>query len=126
MRYKRNEYFRFEFELPIDATVKIIEIDGKETPAKLVKAKIKNISPHGMKLLSDLDVHLDTHKKIKAEIQVFLNEDPFSVTGNFAWQKKELHGYGYGVEIVSNKESEAMVIAELKKFSKGTAYLKKE
>ncbi len=127
MQSKRSEYFRFEFEQPIDATFKLIELNGVEKVSKLAEAKIKNLSPHGIKLLTSLNFKLEHVGTIKVEIRFSLDKDiPIVVNGIFMWQKKELDGYSYGVEIESTKESERQIIEELKKFSKQTVYLKRK
>lgn len=124
MRFKRNESFRYEFEHPIDATFKIIEINGVAKVSKPAQAKIKNISPKGIKLLSNLDVQLSRINSIKVEIHILLNTDPIVVKGSFIRQQKEIEGYSYGIEIESSEANDNVIIEELKKFSKGTVYVK--
>jgi hypothetical protein len=125
MRFKRNESFRYEFESPIDATFKIVEVNGVEKNSNEAEAKIENISPHGMKLLTNLDVQLNRINSLKAEFQVTFHSDPIVVRGKFLWQRKELQGYSYGIEIDATEENEKLIIEELKKISKGTVYVKK-
>jgi hypothetical protein len=48
------------------------------------------------------------------------------VKGIFVWQKEELKGYSYGIDIESTEESEKMIIEELKKFSRGTVYVRRK
>jgi len=122
MRYNRNESFRYEFECPKSVTFKITDVNGKKTETNLARAKIKNISPHGMRLLSDLDIKLKG--SIKADFTFSLHSTQITVKGTFVWQRKELHGYSYGIEIETTKEVEKMIVEELKQVSKGTVYIK--
>ncbi|MBB6447900.1 PilZ domain-containing protein [Bacillus benzoevorans] len=123
---RRNEYFRFEFEQPIDAIFRMIEFNGIKNISKPAAAKIKNLSPKGVKLLTSLDFHLKNDDKIIVEIHFSLDKDnPTVVRGAFIWQRKELYGYSYGVRIESSKESEKHIIEELKKFSRQTVYKRK-
>ena len=119
MRYKRNEAFRYEFGSPIAATFKIIEINGVPTETKEDQAKIKDISPHGLRLLSKLNIQLKRINSVKAEIHIFLDStQPLIVNGSFVWQRPEAQGYSYGIEIESTTEIERLIVQELKKFSK--------
>lgn len=127
MRSKRSEYFRFEFDQPIDATIRIIEVNGTEKISKPAKAKIKDLSPHGMKLLTNLNFILEYIDSLKIEIDFSLNEDsPITATGSLVWQKEEFCGYSYGIKLESTEDGEKKIIEELKKFSKQTVYIKRK
>lgn len=127
MRSKRSEYFRFEFEQPIEATLRIIEINGAEKSSKPADATIKDLSPHGMKLFTNLNFQLDYVDSIKVEVHFSLNENcPLFVSGLFVWQKKELQGFSYGIQIEATEEREKRIIEELKKYSKQKVYIKEK
>lgn len=127
MLSNRSEYFRFEFEQPIDATFRIIEVNGVEKISKLANAKIVNLSPHGIRLITSLNFELEYSNRIKLEITFSLdNNNPIVVNGVFVWQKKEIKDYSYGINIISTEESEKKIIEELKKFSKQTVYIKRK
>ena len=127
MRFRRGESFRFEFEHPLNATFRVIEVNGVGKMTHPAQAEIKNLSPHGIKLLTSLNMQLANVETIKAEIHFSMNENnPLVVKGIFVWQKEELKGYSYGIEIESTEDGEKKIIEELKKFSRGTVYVKRK
>jgi hypothetical protein len=123
---KRSEYFRFEFEQPIEATLRITEINGVQKVSKPASVQIINLSPHGIKIQTPLNFQLDHAERIKVEVRFNLDyESLLVVNGIFVWQKKKAQEFSYGIEIVSTDESEKMIIEELKKYSKQTVHVKK-
>lgn len=88
MRYKRNEPFRYIFETPIETVFKINEINGVKAETKTCSAKILNICPRGIKLLSDLGIPIIPSKVIK--------------------------GFSYGIKFEENKKNEIKLLDELK------------
>ena len=54
MKYNRNEYFRYTFEEPCDATFRLIKQQEDNAEVELSKkgaCKIIDISPNGLKIV---------------------------------------------------------------------------
>ncbi|WP_394218279.1 PilZ domain-containing protein [Halobacillus trueperi] len=111
MRYKRKDYFRYEFKKPLQAFFRIHRVGSKEVNTSKGEARIINISPQGMKLNTNLDLpHLDRHE-VKLSISFYLNEQPFHLPGTIVWKKK-VAGFNYGIYMdLDEAESKGLVEA---------------
>jgi len=126
LKYNRNEYFRYSFEKPCDATFRLIKQQegnvGVELSNKGV-CKILDISPHGLKLFSELFISIEQLHYV--ELQFTLDTNPISMVGEFIWAQRKADGYEYGVKLVGDSESEKMIISELKSRRRKEMELKK-
>lgn len=126
MKYNRNEYFRYTFGEPCDATFRLIKQRGDNTEVELSKkgaCKIIDISPNGLKMFSELFISIDQLHHV--ELNFTLDTNPISMVGEFVWSHRKAFGHEYGVKLVGDSESEKMIIGELKNRSRKEMELKK-
>ena len=114
MQYKRNEYFRYTFGEPSEASFRLIMQKEKEEAelSKKGKCYIVDISPNGVRILSDLLMDIKQLKKI--ELSFVLDEKPITIIGDLIWSQKKVSGYEYGVQFNGNQETEQLIVNELK------------
>lgn len=126
LKYNRNEYFRYTFEEPCDATFRLIKQNEGNVGVELSNkgaCKIIDISPNGLKLFSELFISIDQLHHV--ELNFTLDTNPISLVGEFVWSHRKAWGYEYGVKLVGDSESEQMIIGELKKRRRKEMELKK-
>ncbi|QUG40819.1 PilZ domain-containing protein [Psychrobacillus sp. INOP01] len=126
MKYNRNEYFRYTFGEPCDATFRLIKQRDGNAEVELSKkgvCKIIDISPNGLKMFSELFISIDQLNHV--ELNFTLDTNPISMVGEFVWSHRKAFGHEYGVKLVGDSESESMIIEELKKRSRKEMELKK-
>lgn len=126
MKYNRNEYFRYTFGEPCDATFRLIKQQVGNTEVELSKkgaCKIIDISPNGLKMFSELFISIDQLHHV--ELNFTLDTNPISMVGEFVWSHRKAFGHEYGVKLVGDSESEQMIIGELKNRSRKEMELKK-
>lgn len=115
MQYKRNEYFRYSFNEPFEATFRLIKDATDTSPEELSKkgiCQIIDISPNGLKISTEFLIAID--KLNHVEIQFTLDEAPLSRIGEFIWSHRKVGGYEYGVKLLGDIKSEQEIINELK------------
>lgn len=117
MLSSRTEGFRYEFGSPLPCTFEVTSIDGQPLESKTGEAVIINISPHGLKLGTQLDIPIDG-RKIGVRIDFVIMNERIVVQGHFVWQKRELHNYTYGIHLTISESVERTIIEELKRFTK--------
>lgn len=126
MKYNRNEYFRHTFGEPCDATFRLIKQSVGNAEVELSKkgvCKIIDISPHGLKMFSELFISIDQLHHV--ELNFTLDTNPISMVGEFVWSHRKAFGHEYGVKLVGDSESERMIIGELKNRRRKEMELKK-
>ncbi len=115
MQYKRNEYFRYTFGEPSEATFRIIKQINNESGIELSKkgkCYIVDVSPNGVRMLTDLSINIEQLKKI--ELNFVLDEQPITMIGDLVWSQKKIHGIEYGVRLNGDHDSEQLIVNELK------------
>ena len=115
MLYKRNEYFRYTFDEPCEATFRLIKDASESSPeeiSKKGKCTVIDISPHGMKMYSELFISIE--KLNHVELQFTLDETLISLIGEFVWSHRKISGYEYGVRFMDDEKGESLIISELK------------
>ncbi|WP_391120418.1 PilZ domain-containing protein [Psychrobacillus sp. L3] len=115
MLYKRNEYFRYTFDEPNEATFRLIKDASESSPeeiSKKGKCLIIDISPNGVKMYTELFIAIE--KLNHVELQVTLDEMPISLIGEFVWSHRKNVGYEYGVRFIDGEKRESLIISELK------------
>src|SRR5690625_971394 len=105
-RYKRKETFRYTFEEPIAALFEIIGIDDHTVSSSKGKAKILNISPHGIKLNSPLNIPETDHKSIQLTISFELNNKQLNVNGEIVWKKPKGISVDYGIDLIIDESTQ--------------------
>ncbi len=117
MRYKREEGFRYAFEVPLEATFQIIKINDEHIESKTGKAFIYDISPRGLKLSTELDLY---YKKNQIEVRTtFTLQSEHTVTGEIVCQDENYReGYFYGIDLHISDDSSSSIVHELKHYVK--------
>ena len=75
MLYKRNEYFRYTFGEPCDATFRLIKNANGTSEMEMSKkgnCKIMDISPNGLRIYTQFQISIDQLKQV--EMQFVLDE----------------------------------------------------
>lgn len=113
----RKEGFRYEFGIPMDCNFEVISIDERKMESSWGTAKLLNISPHGLKISSHLDLPV-AMKKIGVKISFTIVDEELTVNGQLVWQKKVGKTFTYGVKLDQNEQKERKIIEELKRYTK--------
>ncbi len=116
MQYKRNEYFRYTFGEPTEATFRLIKDSGGDQPAEFSNkgnCQIVDISPNGLRMVTELSITIELIKQI--EISFTIDETPLDMIGELVWCKKSVHGFfEYGVRLDGDHDKEQRIVNELK------------
>lgn len=120
MRYNRDESFRYGFSKPIACTFKIVEKDGKPIESKSGKADLLDISPHGLKISTSLDLPVDEYL-LHAEVTFKIIEETLSMRGQFLWKQKNALEYHYGIKGLDDLELKDSIVKELKNYANATS-----
>lgn len=115
MLYKRNEYFRYTFGEPLEATFRLVKGADESSNGEMSKKGkcfLIDISPHGVKMYSELFISIE--KLSHVELEFILDESPIIRTGEFVWSRKKQAGYEYGVNFSADEESDNLIVNELK------------
>lgn len=115
MQYKRNEYFRYAFQQPFEATFRLIKNASDTSQMELSnkgKCNIIDISPNGLKIFSELFISIEKLNQI--EVYFKLDEASLSMIGEFVWSRRKFNGYEYGVKLLGDTISEELIVSELK------------
>ncbi|GAE24800.1 hypothetical protein JCM9140_752 [Halalkalibacter wakoensis JCM 9140] len=118
MPYRRNEAFRFPFSSPIQATFKLIKLAEKEITSSEGEIQLLDISPGGLRGKSSLSLPDPENTKTSLEIQFQLNSEKLVVQGEIVWKKALAYSYEYGVVFSLTDAEEALLVNELKKYTK--------
>ncbi len=113
----RKEGFRYEFGSPLPCTFEVSSIDDSPLDSNSGAATIINISPHGIKMGSELDIPING-RKIGIKLEFVIMNAPIVVHGHLVWQKREFKHYTYGVHLEIGESVERTIIEELKQFTK--------
>lgn len=118
MLSKRKEPFRYTFEQPIDCLFEITGVNEEEVSSSKGKAQIINLSPHGIKLITSLEIPLMNDKSVFLTISFKLNEKTIAATGEIVWMKRRAKKYEYGLDLNESVETENLIIEQLKLYTK--------
>jgi len=110
--HTRNEAFRFIFDPPLETKFKIIKLDGTLVQTSEGTAKIIDLSPHGMKLETSLN--MPTNRALELAFEFKLNQTPFILQGEIIWHR----GNQYGLRLDIKKSTEEELIKEIKFYAK--------
>lgn len=117
MRFKRSEFFRYDFGQPIPCEIIILNENQRALSNKRAKAEILDLSLNGLKFLSALDLPYN-QKHIQLKFIVRLNEKPLILYGKIAWKKSIAADYIYGVKLETNESTKKELMEELKFYAK--------
>lgn len=118
MRYKRKSTFRYTFDDPVPALFQITKINQTSVNSSQGQAKIVDISPVGVKIISHLDIPEINHSSIEINITFTLHNINLNFSGNIVRHYKKVSTNEYGVEFFENKEAQELLIKQLKLISK--------
>ncbi|KGR83812.1 PilZ domain-containing protein [Lysinibacillus odysseyi] len=115
MIFKRKEGFRFSFGEPLDAGF-VVMIDGKPigTRESRLACKVLDVSPRGMKMMTEADLSSYINKVLQLEISFTLDHTEIRGIGEIVWSKKFGSGYQYGIVFYNQPGVESLIISELK------------
>lgn len=119
-RYKRKETFRYTFEEPIIAYFRISKINDHTVSSSKGEGKIINISPHGLKL----NTHLEIHESIELTISFKLNNKLFNIKGVIIWTKKKVMSIDHGINLIIDYSTKQELIKQLKIHSRKAHHLR--
>lgn len=125
MQYKRNEYFRYTFGEPCEATFRLIKDTGGDRPTEFSnkgKCQIIDISPNGLRIITELSIVIELLKVI--EVNFIIDETPLSMIGELVWSKKNVNGFEYGVRLSEDQNNEQKIVNDLKVRSRKEMALK--
>lgn len=115
MIFKRKEGFRFAFGEPIEAGF-IVLLDGKPVGVgdSRMACKVLDVSPHGIKMMTDVNLNDFINKTLQLEIFFTLDHVEIRGIGEVVWSKKFGSGYHYGIVFYDQPGVESLIISELK------------
>jgi len=115
MIFKRNEGFRFAFEQPLKASF-VILLNGR--PASIerpqVACEVLDISPRGMKIVTDVDLNDYRGFLVQLELHFLLHMVRMKAIGDIVWAKPLGQKFQYGIFFNKQSALEDLIIDELK------------
>ena len=117
MRFKREESFRFQFQKPLQGSIKVIKENGAAVDKESSPIDIMDISPNGIKYNSPLNLPI-LEKKYLLEITFELEHRFLHILGEPVWKKINGSQFTYGFSGIENKSTKHEIIEALKDYSK--------
>lgn len=123
MKYKRESFFRYAFEEPLNALFQINSIDGTPVETAEGEAKIIDISPEGAKLTSILHIPETDHKSIELSISFELEGKELNFNGVIVWMKDKGADNDFGIKFSAEESTKNELVEILKLYSKNANHL---
>lgn len=117
MLSERHESFRYEFSPPLQCKFNIALESKPDKESHFGNAEILNISPHGLKFKTNLNIPKDWDM-IKVNIKFTLMDMELLVSGHLRWKQENTGSYLYGVHLENDNELQQKIIDQLKKLSR--------
>lgn len=114
-RFKREEPLRYEFASPIDTTFVISRLRGESYQSKPAKGVLVNISPGGLRLLTELD--LPKGSDVLLTFTIHLAGYDIAPEGEVVWKEKRGDAFVYGVNFIEDPEMEQAILRGLKAYA---------
>lgn len=112
MLYQRKEGFRYRFPTPHEALLSIEQ--GDRLTRQEDQVKLLDISLGGAKVsASGLNIRYEQEPK-HVSLSFRLNDKPFTFRGMMIWKQIYLGEYRYGIQFVSERNSQSELLKELK------------
>lgn len=124
MLYKREEAFRFQFQTPLPASLKVVQSDSY-FEVKYAVAEILDLSPNGLRFKTSYDIPIKQGDFL-LEVTFSLNNKSISMVGTPIWKKHYGSSFIYGFCGLQDRNTEKEIIATLKEFVKNLRASKKE
>lgn len=115
MIYKRHEAFRYEFGVPLEAELSLVKMENKEIHTNPGMILIHDISPEGMKIISQLDIPLEPKFTLKITLTLI---EKISLLAEIAWKKECGNGYMYGLKLQVDANEKTTIVKNLKDYVK--------
>lgn len=115
MAFKRQEGFRFAFGEPLSANFMILtkgerhELTGKRLPCKII-----DVSPRGMKIMTDVDLKNFSGKGLQLELYFYLDATEIKAVADVVWTKVYGSNFQYGLFFYNQPAVEDLIVEELK------------
>lgn len=116
-KYKRQEGFRFVFNVPVDAQFAVL-VNGKRQDLVMHPCKIIDISPRGMKIYTESHIANITkyaNELLQFEIHFILDVTKIKAVGHVRWSKPYGTGSYFGLFFRDQPEIEELIISEMKR-----------
>ncbi len=117
MRYKREEAFRFQFQKPLQGSIKVIKENGANVDSISSPIDIIDVSPNGLKFISPLNLAVPENKYL-LEITFNLENRYLHILGEPVWKKTNGSDFTYGFNGLANDSTKQEIIETLKDYSK--------
>ena len=115
MAFKRQEGFRFAFGEPLEAQF-VVLLDGNAGTLERERnaCKVLDISPRGMKILTDVNLKNFFAKSIQLEMYFSLDLLEIKAIADIVWSKPYGSNFQYGLTFTRQIDVEELIIEELK------------
>lgn len=115
MQFKRNEGFRFVFGEPLEANF-VVLLDGKAENIEQSRNQcgIIDVSPRGMKILTEKDMKQYNNQFVQLEIHFKLDMIEIKAIGEIVWSKQFGQKFQYGICFTSQSNIDELIVSELK------------
>ncbi|WP_158232569.1 PilZ domain-containing protein [Sporosarcina sp. P13] len=117
MRYNRHDYFRYQFEPHLPATFRIQLNNEEKNMSNEGQCEILDISTGGVKFFTSYDLPVRS-KKFTLLLEFKIHVHPFEILGNVAWRKSVVNGFQYGFDFDEGQQVDAIIIDELKHYTR--------
>ena len=113
MAFKRQEGFRFAFGEPLEATFLVLA-DGEGASDERAACKVLDISPRGMKVITDVNLNNYAGNNIQLEVYFYLDATEIKALADVVWSKVFGANFQYGLIFNKQPVVEELIIEELK------------
>lgn len=76
------------------------------------------MSPGGMKLNADLNLHIEQNKKLPIFVYFDINNEELTYFGSIVWQKYKGLSYNYGIKLYVDEHDKANIVRQLKIYAR--------
>ena len=115
MVFKRQEGFRFSFGNPLEANF-VVLLDGETDSLERSRSncKVLDISPRGMKIITDINLNNYATNNLQLEIYFSLDTTEIKAIADIVWSKPFGSNFQYGLVFEKQPIVEELIIEELK------------
>lgn len=114
MMYRRKSPFRYTFEEPVCGYFEVKQMDENSAATSRGKGKIIDVSTGGLKLRTPVSIVQMNLEAIYLSMCFKLNSEHLSFKGQIIWKRKIHSIYEYGIELITDENTEADLIQQLK------------
>ena len=118
---ERREYFRIDFEYPLEAFMTVSELNGKKVQLGNTRVLFENIGPGGLRFLSN--IKLPARSDIRLKFQMKIMDEELILYGKIVHDSEQDNLYRYGIEFIVDEQQREQLI---KLFNQFQLQLKRE